>query len=301
MTTAALMPRVHTDQQLSNKQRKYREKYAHVNPEYITDRVRDSWNRPAPGPMNGKLYKILTITVLLLIVGCIVGVLIGTPDMSGLYFLTTQTNHTVKETWDGSIPTFWRHLLRDDGIGLAGGLLIVYTNLNRYKPLKPLNWFDRFEMNFHIWIPWFGVKQDKRYLRRVNLPISNIKDDKPFSIWQFFGSAFLIFPYASVGFFIGQGLIAATHLGFVHHALNSMFGWIVPTLKAHASAEHAALITRMHDSMTQSLPGKFTGLLMAFFFGRRPVKGQMSDVQLFLCQHRYMRYVQAGQLKRGAP
>lgn len=282
MTTLADASITIPQEGLTRKQRKSLKKYADVDLNDLTDTIWSSWTRKIPRPRIWLLPALLIV-----IVGSVIGVLFATPDMSAVYYLTTQTNEHVKTFWDSSVPTFWRHAFRDNSIGLAAGLFIVFVSTNRYKVLKPLTKWDKWEINFHIF--------------RLH-PISNPKDDRPFSIAQMIGSFIMMFPYASFGWFLSEGIILlVTHVGFIQHGLEHIFGGVMPLLKQHTSAHGAAILDRMHDSMVDKWPGKVTGLMMAFFFGRRPIKGTMGDLQLWLVQQRYLRNAHADRPEQSAP
>jgi hypothetical protein len=165
-TITYLRPPTTAGLSLSKKQLKFIKKYEDVSDDRLTQTILDSWYRPIPPPLN-KRHKVLISLLLLLVVGTIIGTVFGTPEMSAIYWLTTQWNHSIKHTWDNSVPTGFRHSFRDCGIGVMGGLWIVFVNRNRYKPLKPLSKLDKLEIKWHI---------------------SNVKDDHPFTIQQFVGS-----------------------------------------------------------------------------------------------------------------
>ncbi len=195
---------------------------------------------------------------------------VGTLIVVALYYLAFQTIHGVKYDWDHALTgglhfwglhvhiallsrghwTEWRHLIRNVGEGLLGGVLgqAIIWNHFRVKP-KPRNWIDDLEIALHI---------------------PNLKDNRRTSAWQMLALPLLVLIYAIPGFVIGA---AVAHL--LQHGL------------AHVHIHAVSSNTVVQSLWTGKLPQKLVGLFASFVFARRVGRGVYDDVQLFFAERRH--------------
>lgn len=197
---------------------------------------------------------------------------IGTLIVVAIYYLALQTIPGVKYDWDhlltGGLHFWsvhvriallskahwaqWRHLVRDVGEGLLGGVLgqaIIWNHFKRRVANPgPPNWFDRLEIKLHI---------------------PNLKDNRRTSGWQLLALPLLILVYAIPGFAIGAGV---AHL--VQHDL------------AHVHLHQVSSNTVVRNLWTTHLSQKLVGLFASFVFARRVGRGVYDDVQLFFAERR---------------
>lgn len=224
--------------------------------------------RPGKHPL-----KFLKIKVVLLIYA-ILGAFVGTMIVVALYYLLFETTDTMNNWWHSFVSdSSLRHAIRDVSEGLLGGLLAQHFVRNRYKRLnKPvkLNALDRLEIRLHI---------------------ANVKDDKRLSFWQLLATPFLVLLYGSVGFFAALGIIQLVrHNPYIHGELTHFFAWLQPLVDSHLHGTGLNYAQKVQASLVDAWPNKLAGYAAAFIFGRRPFKGVSDDVQLWLCEQRYMRY-----------
>ena len=146
--------------------------------------------------------------------------------------------------------TQWRHLIRNVGEGLLGGVLgqAIIWNHYRVKP-RPRSRIDEVEIALHI---------------------PNLKDDRPTSAWQMLVLPLLVLIYAIPGFAIGAGV---SHL--VQHGL------------AHVHVHQVSSLSVVRSLWTANVPEKVIGLFASFVFGRRVGRGVFDDVQLFFAERRH--------------
>jgi hypothetical protein len=210
----------------------------------------------------------LRIKTLILVDGLVL-VHVGTLIVVALYYLAFQTVHGVKYDWDhlltGGLHFWgvhvhlallskahwaeWRHLIRNVGEGLLGGVLgqAIIWNHFKHQP-KPRNWIDRVEIALHI---------------------PNLKDDRRTSGWQLMALPVLVLVYAIPGFAIGAGVARLIQHGLAHVHLHQV--------------SSDALIQSL---WTGNVSQKIVGLFASFVFARRVGRGVYDDVQLFYAERR---------------
>jgi hypothetical protein len=194
---------------------------------------------------------------------------VGTLIVVALYYLAFQTIPGVKYDWDHALTgglhfwglhvhlallskahwAEWRHLIRNVGEGLLGGILgqAIIWNHFRVKP-KPRNWVDKLEIALHI---------------------PNLKDDRRTSGWQMLALPLLVLVYAIPGFAIGAGVSRVIQHGLAHVHL-------------HQVSSDAVVQSLWTGSVSQ----KVVGLFASIVFARRVGRGVYDDVQLFFAERR---------------
>jgi hypothetical protein len=227
--------------------------------------------RPPP-PLNATLIRHplrWLKTKALLVADGLALVHVGTLIVVALYYLAFETIHGVKYDWDhlftGGLHFWglhvhlallstahwaqWRHLIRNVGEGLLGGILgqwIIWNHF-RIKP-KPRNRVDELEIALHI---------------------PNLKDDRRTSAWQMMALPLLVLVYAIPGFAIGYGVSQLVQHGLAHVHLHQVSSnYVIQSL------------------WTTSVTAKVVGLFASFVFGRRVGRGIYDDVQLFFAERR---------------
>jgi hypothetical protein len=197
---------------------------------------------------------------------------VGTLIVAAIYYLAFQTIPGVKYDWDHALTgglhlwgvhihfawlskthwAEWRHLIRNVGEGLLGGVLAqaIIWNHFKVKP-KPKNRVDRLEIALHI---------------------PNLKDDRPMSGGQILALPLLVLVYAIPGFAIGAGV---AHL--VQHDL------------AHVHLHQVSSDAVVQSFWTSKVSQKVVGLFASFVFARRVGRGVYDDVQLFFAERRRAR------------
>jgi hypothetical protein len=194
---------------------------------------------------------------------------IGTLIVVALYYLAFQTIPGVKYDWDHALTgglhfwglhihlgllskahwSQWRHLIRNVGEGLLGGVMAQAIIWNHYKvKRKPRSWVDRLEIGLHI---------------------PNLKDDRRTSGWQMLVLPSLILVYAIPGFAIGAGV---AHL--IQHDL------------AHLHLHQVSSDVVVQSLWTGHVSQKVVGLFASIVFARRVGRGVYDDVQLFFAERR---------------
>jgi len=182
-----------------------------------------------------------------------VGILI----VAALYYIVFETHvhvpvidQTNTQAWHNLIPDAkLRHDIRDVGEGLLGGLLGIAFVYNHYRRHGAKNRIDRAE---------------------IALGIPNIKDDRKLVWWQAIYGCLLIPVYAVVGFIVGELIVHAVN-PYVNHAVESQTGNLVFNIKAN---------------VIENWPKKVIGFAAAFFFGHRPAKALIDDLQLWFAEQR---------------
>jgi hypothetical protein len=194
---------------------------------------------------------------------------VGTLVVVALYYLAFQTIPGVKYDWDHAFTgglhfwgvhahlallsqahwAEWRHLIRNVGEGLLGGILgqAIIWNHFRVKP-KPRNWIDNLEIALHI---------------------PNLKDDRRLSGWQMLALPLLVLVYAIPGFAIGAGV---SHL--IQHSL------------AHVHLSQVTSDKVLQSLWTGNVSQKVVGLFASIVFARRVGRGVYDDAQLFFAERR---------------
>jgi hypothetical protein len=234
------------------------------------------WQRrarlPPPPPLDAKLWRHplrwLKNKVLITVDGLIL-LHIGTLIVVALYYLAFQLIPGVKYDWDHALTgqfhlwglhlhvavlskahwTQWRHLIRNVGEGLLGGVLAQAIIWNHYKrPPKPRNRFDDFEIALHI---------------------PNLKDGRRTSAWQMLALPLLVLIYAIPGFAIGAGVAQLIQHGLAH-------------VHVHQISSDAVVQSLWTGRVSQ----KVVGLFASFVFARRVGRGVYDDVQLFFAERR---------------
>ena len=208
----------------------------------------------------------------LIAVDALVLVHIGTLIVAALYYLAFQTIPGVKYDWDHAFTgglhlwgvhihlawlsrahwTEWRHLIRNVGEGLLGGVLAqaIVWNHFKVKP-KPKGRVDRLEIALHI---------------------PNLKDDRRMSTGQILALPLLVLVYAIPGFAIGAGV--------AHLVQNGL---------AHAHLHQVSSDAVVQSVWTSKVSQKVVGLFASFVFARRVGRGVYDDVQLFFAERRRAR------------
>ncbi len=189
---------------------------------------------------------------------------VGTLIVVALYYLAFQTIPGVKYDWDhlltGGLHFWglhvhlallsaahwadWRHLIRNVGEGLLGGILgqAIIWNHFKVKP-KPRSRVDDFEIALHI---------------------PNLKDNRRTSAWQMLVLPLLVLVYAIPGFAIGAALRAL--------------------ILAHINVHQVSSSHVVQSLWTANVPQKVVGLFASFVFARRVGRGIYDDVQLFFAE-----------------
>ena len=194
---------------------------------------------------------------------------IGTLIVVALYYLAFQTIPGVKYDWDHALTGglhFWglhlhvavlskghwaqyRHLVRNVGEGLLGGVLAQAIIWNHYKVRpRPMSRIDRLEIALHI---------------------PNLKDGRRTSGWQMLALPLLVLVYAIPGFAVGAGV---SHL--VQHGL------------AHFHVHQVSSNAVVQSLWTRSVSEKIVGLFASIVFARRVGRGVYDDVQLLFAERR---------------
>jgi hypothetical protein len=194
---------------------------------------------------------------------------VGTLIVVAVYYLAFQTIPGVKYDWDHAFTgelhfwglhvhlallskahwAEWRHLIRNVGEGLLGGVLGQAIIWNHYKVTpKPRNWVDRLEIALHI---------------------PNLKDERRTSGWQMLALPLLVLVYAIPGFAIGA---AVAHL--IQHGL------------AHVHLHQVSSDAVVQSLWTGNVSQKVVGLFASIVFARRVGRGVYDDVQLFFAERR---------------
>jgi hypothetical protein len=194
---------------------------------------------------------------------------VGTLIVVALYYLAFQTIPGVKYDWDHAFTgglhfwglqvhlallskahwAEWRHLVRNVGEGLLGGVLGQAIIWNHYKvKATPRNWVDRLEIALHI---------------------PNLKDERRTSGWQMLALPLLVLVYAIPGFAIGAGV---SHL--IQHGL------------AHLHLHQVSSDPVVQSLWTGNVSQKIVGLFASIVFARRVGRGVYDDVQLLFAERR---------------
>jgi hypothetical protein len=178
----------------------------------------------------------------------------GTLIVTGLYYLVTQTNHTIKHAWDHLFNTSWwpswRHMVRNVFEGVLGGTLAQLIAFNHYKKrnLKTkMHIFDRIECKLHI---------------------PNLKQPGRLSAVQYTAFPLLVIIYAIPGFLIGAWVISLIGHGITH------------TENVLAPVTHPDTWQRIRTIWTGDVSQKLVGLFASVFLARRVGKKYYDDIQL---------------------
>lgn len=185
---------------------------------------------------------------------------LGILMVAALYYIVLETHvrvpflhETNTQAWHRLVPrTGLRHDIRDVGEGLLGGLLGIAFTYNHFRTRQRRNVIDRLE---------------------IALGIPNVKDERKLVWWQAILGLVLIPVYASVGFFIGEAVVNAVH-PYVNHAVEAQTGNLAFNVKAN---------------IIENWPKKVIGFAAAFFFGHRPAKAVIDDIQLWFVERRVER------------
>ncbi len=182
---------------------------------------------------------------------------VGICIIAALYYILLETHvrlplihETNTQAWHHAVPdSKLRHDIRDVGEGLLGGILAIGFTYNHYRHIRPPNAVDRFEM-------------------RLGIP--NVKSGRKLAWWQIVLGVVLIPLYASVGFFVGELLVSAIH----------------PAVSQLAEVQTGSLLTNIKNNFLEQWPKKLIGFAAAFFFGHRPARAVVDDVQLWFAERR---------------
>jgi hypothetical protein len=228
--------------------------------------------QPPPPPLDATLFRHplrwLRNKTLVVVDGLAL-VHVGTLIVVALYYLAFQTIPGVKYDWDHALTgglhfwglhvhlallsnahwREWRHLVRNVGEGLLGGVLgqAIIWNHYRAKP-RPRNWVDRVEIALHI---------------------PNLKDERRTSGLQMLALPLLVLVYAIPGFAIGVGV---SHL--VQHGI------------AHLHVSQVSSDPVVQSLWTSNVSQKVVGLFASIVFARRVGRGIYDDVQLLFAERR---------------
>ena len=196
---------------------------------------------------------------------------VGTLIVVALYYLAFQLVPGIKYDWDHALTgqlhfwglhvhlallsrphwTQWRHLIRNVGEGLLGGILAqtIVWNHFKVKP-RPRNRIDHIEIALHI---------------------PNLKDDRRLSGGQLLALPMLVIIFAIPGFAIGYGV---SHL--IQHGI------------AHVHIHQISHNSVIESLWTGKVSQKVVGLFASFVFGRRVGRGVYDDLQLFFAERRHV-------------
>jgi hypothetical protein len=195
---------------------------------------------------------------------------VGTLIVVAVYYLSLQTIPGVKHDWDRALTgglrfwgwhvhlallsnahwTQWRHLIRNVGEGLLGGVLAQAIVWNHFKVRpRPRNRIDDLEIALHI---------------------PNLKDDRRTSGWQLVALPFLVLVFAIPGFAVGAGV---AHL--LQHDI------------AHLHLRQPSSNAVIQALWTSKVSQKVVGLFASFVFARRVGRGVYDDLQLFFAERRH--------------
>jgi hypothetical protein len=235
------------------------------------------WQRrarqPLPPPLDAKLWRHplrwLKTKALIAIDGLIL-LHIGTLIVVALYYFAFELIPGVKYDWDHALTgqlhfwglhvhlallskahwTQWRHLIRNVGEGLLGGVLAQAIVWNHYKRKpRPRNRVDELEIALHI---------------------PNLKDGRRTSGFQMTVLPLLVLIYAIPGFAIGAGVAHLIQNGIAH-------------VHVHQLSSDAVIRSLWTGKVSQ----KVVGLFASFVFARRVGRGVYDDVQLFFAERRH--------------
>ena len=191
---------------------------------------------------------------------------VGTLIVAALYYLAFEVIPGVKYDWDHALTgglhfwglhvhlallstaewNHWRHLIRNVGEGLLGGVLAQAVIWNHFKRRSQRrNRVDRLEIALHI---------------------PNLKDDRRTSGWQMLALPLLILLYAIPGFAIGA---------VVAHVV-----------QAHVHVKQISSQVVVQSLWTDHVSQKIVGLFASFVFARRVGRGVYDDMQLFFAERR---------------
>ena len=182
---------------------------------------------------------------------------LGICAVAAAYYLLLEThvrlpllNETNTQAWHHLIPdSKLRHDIRDVGEGLFGGLLAIGVTYNHYRRVRGRNFIDRAE---------------------IRLGIPNLKEGRKLAWWQIIFGVLLIPVYASVGFVVGEWLVSVLH----------------PTVNHLAEIQTGSVLTNVKNNFIEQWPKKLIGFAAAFFFGHRPARALIDDLQLWFAERR---------------
>jgi hypothetical protein len=182
---------------------------------------------------------------------------VGICAMAAVYYLLLETkvrlpiiNETNTHAWHRAIPNATlRHDIRDVGEGLLGGILAIAFTYNHYRRIGKPHAVDRLEM-------------------RLRIP--NVKSGRKLAWWQLVLGVVLIPVYAAPGFFVGEWLV-----GVIHPAVNHL-----------AEVQTGSVLTNVKNNFLEQWPKKLIGFGAAFFFGHRPARAVIDDIQLWFAERR---------------
>jgi hypothetical protein len=195
---------------------------------------------------------------------------VGTLIVVALYYIAFELIPGVKYDWDHALTgqlhfwglhvhlallskahwAGWRHLIRNVGEGLLGGVLAQAIIWNHYKRRpRPRNRVDELEIALHI---------------------PNLKDGRRTSGVQMILLPLLVLVYAIPGFAIGAGVAHLIQNGITH-------------VRLHQVSSDAVIRSLWTGKVSQ----KVVGLFASFVFARRVGRGVYDDVQLFFAERRH--------------
>jgi hypothetical protein len=202
-----------------------------------------------------------------------------------VYYLAFEVDPTVNHAWHRLVPSAdVRHLIRNVGEGLFGGLFARAVAWNHYrkKVLAPtLSRADRIE-------------------QRLGVP--NLKDGRVLAWWHPLSLLVFVPLYAAPGFLIGFGIRSAYQhdVAGLHEGLTGLFGHLRVHLSTHPHASSVA--DRIVAGLQANWDQKLIGYLAAFVFGRRVATAVIDDLQLVLARrHSAIAKGQKGRLWRVSP
>lgn len=227
----------------------------------------------APPPLDARPFRHplrwLRTRALLAVDGLVL-VHVGTLIIVALYYLAFQTIPGVKYDWDhlltGGLHFWsvhvrldllsrahwaqWRHLVRNVGEGLLGGVLAQAIIWNHFKVRpRPRRRIDDLEIRLHI---------------------PNLKDGRRTSGRQMLALPLLVLVFAIPGFAIGAVVGHVLQHGLTH-------------LHVHQVSSDAVV----QNLWTKDVSQKIVGLFASFVFARRVGRGVYDDVQLFFAERRH--------------
>lgn len=184
-----------------------------------------------------------------------------------VYYLAFEVNPTVLAAWHHLVGSSdVRHLIRNVGEGLFGGLFARSVAWNHYRKS----------------VTGPGLSKADRVEQRLGIP--NLRDARPLAWWHPLSLLGLVPVYAVPGFLVGLGIRYA----YLHDmaGFHGSVGWLSGFLRVHLSTQPQ--VTTMTDRLTAGFQAnwdqKLIGYLAAFFFARRVASAVIDDLQLVVAR-----------------
>jgi hypothetical protein len=203
-----------------------------------------------------------------LVITTVAATYIGVQMVAGVYYLLVGADwQPLNGPWHDLVPSdHMRHLIRNVGEGLLGGILGQTVAFNYYKKV---------------------IKKRPGFLDRLSrtLRIPSAWDDKLAGPLALLLNPFAVLLFAVPGFIVGNWAVNE-----LHHALN----WAVDANQTYGIWD-PSLDQRVSMSLTGEYDQKIIGFFAAFFFGRKAALGVMSDLQerfaaIRICNNKPLRF-----------